>query len=326
MAEPIRRVAVTGAAGYIGRRLVSALEADSRVESVLAIDLLPMASEVSHKVTFLRHDITEPLAASLSDHGVDALVHLAFLLNPSLDRPRSREVNIAGAVQVLRSCAEAGVGHIVYLSSSTVYGAHPDNPTELIEESPVRPVRGFKYSEDKACVEGLLSDFLEQYPRMTVSLLRACPVMGPSADNFIAKAFSKPFLVGVSRHDPEMQLCHEDDVVEIIRACTLSRSEGTYNVAGGSTIRWSQMVRSMGRRLVRLPAWIIYPITELTWRLGLQKDSPAVGLDFIRYPWVVDTTKLRKELGFGAMRTSREAWDSFARRARSAGTGEVRQC
>ena len=317
---------MTGASGYIGRKLVSALERDCGVERVLAIDLRPVDGKASPKVTFVPHDITQPFADALSDHGVDALVHLAFLLNPSLDPVRSREVNVGGAMQAFRSCAEAGVDHIVYLSSSTVYGAHPDNPTMLTEDSPTRPVGGFLYAEDKASIEGLLNDFIKQYPRMTVSLLRACPVMGPSADNFIAKAFSKPFLVGVSRHDPEMQLCHEDDVVEIIRACTLSRSEGTYNVAGGSTIRWSQMVRSMGRRLVRLPAWIIYPITELTWRLGLQKDSPAVGLDFIRYPWVVDTTKLRKELGFGAMRTSREAWDSFARRAQSAGTGEVRQC
>ena len=326
MTEPVRRVAVTGASGYIGRKLVSALEQDCSVETVLAIDLLPMDEKADSKVTFLAHDITHPFADALSDHGVDALVHLAFLLNPSLDLVRSREVNVGGAIQVFRSCAEAGVGHIVYLSSSTVYGARPDNPTMLTEESPMRPVVGFQYGEDKASVEGLISDFLKQEPRMTASVLRACPVMGPNADSFIAKTFSKPFLVGVSGHDPEMQLCHEDDMVEVIRACTLARSEGVFNVAGDRTVRWSEMVRAMGRRLVKLPAWIIYPLTELTWRLKLQKDSPAVGLDFIRYPWVVDTAKLRKELGFGAMRTSREAWDSFARRTQPAATGEVRQC
>ena len=326
MTEPVRRVAVTGASGYIGRKLVSALEQDCSVETVLAIDLLPINGKAASKVTFLVHDITQPFPDVLSDQGIDALVHLAFLLNPSLDRSRSRDVNVGGAQQVLRSCAEARVGHIVYLSSSTVYGAHPDNPTMLTEESPMRPVGGFQYGEDKASVEGLLNDFLQREPLMTASVLRVCPVMGPSADNFIAAAFSKPFLVGVSALDPEMQLCHEDDVVEIIRACTLSRSEGTYNVAGDSTIRWSEMVRSMGKGLVRLPAWIIYPITELAWRLGLQKDSAAVGLDFIRYPWIVDTAKLRRELGFGPMHTSQEAWDSFARRAQPAATGEVKQC
>ena len=326
MTEPIRRLAVTGAAGYIGRKLVSALESDSRIEKVLAIDILPMDGQTSSRVSFLRHDITRPFAAALSDHGIEALVHLAFLLNPSLDRLRSKRVNVDGARQAFHSCAEAGVGHVVYLSSSTVYGAYPDNPTELTEEHPMRPVSGFRYGEDKAAVEGLLIDFTRRNPRLTASILRACPVMGPSADNFIAAAFSKPFLVGVSGHDPEMQLCHEDDVVEVIRACTLSRSEGIYNVAGGGTILWSEMVRSMGRRLVRLPAWIIYPLTDLTWRLRLQRDSPAVGLDFIRYPWVVSTAKLRQDLGFGQMRTSREAWDSFVRRTQPAATGEVRQC
>ena len=326
MTEPVRRVAVTGAAGYIGRKLVTALELDSTVESVLAIDLLPLAGHVSSKVAFLRHDITLPFTAALSDHRVDALVHLAFVLNPSRDRNRSREVNVGGALQALRSCAQAGVGHVVYLSSSTVYGAHPDNPAELTEESPMRPVSGFQYGEDKVEVEGLLADWVKRDPRMTASVLRACPVMGPSADNFIAEAFSKPFLVGVLGHDPEMQLCHEDDVVEVIRACTLSRSVGVYNVAGDRAIRWSEMVRAMGRRLVRLPARITYPLTELTWRIKLQNDSPAVGLDFIRYPWVVSTAKLRRELGFGPMRTSQEAWDSFARRTQPTGAGEVSQC
>ena len=326
MTEPVRRVAVTGAAGYIGRKLVTALELDSTVESVVAIDLLPLAGHVSSKVAFLRHDITLPFATALSDHRVDALVHLAFVLNPSRDRNRSREVNVGGALQALRSCAQAGVGHVVYLSSSTVYGAHPDNPAELTEESPMRPVSGFQYGEDKVEVEGLLDDWVKRDPRMTASVLRACPVMGPSADNFIATAFSKPFLVGVFGHDPEMQLCHEDDAVEVIRACTLSRSEGVYNVAGDGTIHWSEMVRAMGRRLVRLPAWIIYPLTELTWRLRLQQDSPAVGLDFIRYPWIMSTEKLRRELGLGPFRTSQEVWDSFARRTQPAGAGEVTRC
>ena len=326
MTEPVRRVAVTGAAGYIGRKLVTALELDSTVESVVAIDLLPLAGHVSSKVAFLRHDITLPFATALSDHRVDALVHLAFVLNPSRDRNRSREVNVGGALQALRSCAQAGVGHVVYLSSSTVYGAHPDNPAELTEESPMRPVSGFQYGEDKVEVEGLLDDWVKRDPRMTASVLRACPVMGPSADNFIAAAFSKPFLVGVSGHDPGMQLCHEDDAVEVIRACTLARSEGVYNVAGDGTIHWSEMVRAMGRRLVRLPAWIIYPLTELTWRLRLQQDSPAVGLDFIRYPWIMSTEKLRRELGLGPFRTSQEVWDSFARRTQPAGSGEVTRC
>ncbi len=315
MAEPVRRVAVTGAAGYVGRRLVEALAQEPRVDEVLAIDVLPMAAERSPKVVSMRRDVTRPIAAALSDHGIDALVHLAFLLNPGRDTRRSREVNVGGAEQVFRSCLQAGVRHVVYLSSATVYGARPDNPAALTEDSPVRPVRGFRYAEDKAAVESLLSGLVERNPRTTAAVLRACPIIGPTADNFIARAFSKPLLIGVLGHDPPMQLCHEDDAVDAIRACALERRSGVYNLAGSRTIRWSEMVHAMGRRLVNLPAWIVYPLTGLAWRLRLQDDSPAAGLDFIRYPWVVSTEKIGRELGIRPALTSKEAWNSFARRA-----------
>ena len=312
MVEPVRRVAVTGAAGYIGRRFVWRLEEDDEVERVLAIDVLPMAEDASSKVVFLQQDITRPISSDLSEHDIDAVVHLAFLMGPGRDRSRYRDINVGGAAQVFRSCVDADVRHIVYLSSSTVYGARRDNPPALTEESPVRPLRGFHYGEDKAEVEGLLRELVEEHPHVTSTVLRACPVVGPTADNFIARAFTRSFLIGVSGQDPELQLCHEDDAVEVVRACTLGRSAGVYNLAGDGMIRWSEMARTIGSRLVTLPAWAVYPLIELTWRLRLQGESPAVGLDFVRYPWVVSTDKLRRELSITPVYSSKEAWGSFA--------------
>jgi len=314
MTEPVRRLAVTGAAGYVGSVLIDRLDKDKEVEHVLAIDVRPMPRETSGKVTFLQHDVSESISSSLDQHAIDAVAHLAFLLNPERDHQASRRTNIAGASRVFESCVEAGVGHIVYLSSTTVYGAHADNPTELTEDSPLRPVSGFTYGQDKATAEGLLSNLLAEQPEITATVLRACPVMGPTADNFIAHAFSKPFLVRVHGHDPELQLCHEDDVAEVLRVCAINRASGVYNLAGKDTMRWSEMVNAFGRRMISLPSWAIYPMTELTWRLRIQNESPAVGLDFIRYPWTVSTDKLRRELGIVPSHSSRDAWESFTLR------------
>jgi len=55
---------------------------------------------------------------------------------------------------------------------------------------------------------------------------------------------------------------------------------------------------------------VIYPLTQLSWWLGVQKDSPAVGLDLIRYPMVVSTGKL-KATGFSFRYSSQEALMSF---------------
>ena len=270
------RIAVTGSSGYVGRGLIERLERDDAVEEILAIDVRPPSREQSAKVVFRRHD--------------------------------------GGIANVLEAGARAGVSYVLYVSSSTVYGAHADNPCGLMEEATVHPVKSFQYGENKAEAETLLASFIEHRPSMTSTVLRVCPVMGPNADNFISKAFSKPVLVSVRGYDPPMQLVHEDDLTDVLATCLTARPSGVYNVAGRGTIRWSEMATAYGRRLIPLPAPLLYGLTELTWRLRLQSDSPASGLDFIRYPWTVSTEKIERELGVKFRHSSAEAWEGFVRR------------
>ena len=139
------RVAVTGAAGSIGARLVESLAASSNVDAVVALDAHPI--DLTHpKVVSYQHDISQPVDSIFKEHGVQSVVHLAFQLKPGRNREAARRVNVGGTARVLQSCQAANVRHILYLSSTTVYGAHPGNDTPFTEESPVRPVRGFQYA------------------------------------------------------------------------------------------------------------------------------------------------------------------------------------
>ncbi len=113
-----------------------------------------------------------------------------------------------------------------------------------------------------------------------------------------------------------MQLLHENDLAEIITRCTLSPAPGVYNVAGEGLIRWSEMSRMFGRRLLKMPAPLLYALTGATWVLRLQSDSSAVGLDFIRYRWTVGTEKVRRQLGVTFRHSSRDTWESFVRQKR----------
>ena len=69
-----------------------------------------------------------------------------------------------------------------------------------------------------------------------------------------------------------------------------------------------------GGKLLRLPAPLLYGVTELSWLLRMQSSTPACGLDFIRYPWVVSGDKLEREHGLRAERGSEEAWSAFVSR------------
>ena len=311
MREAIRRVAVTGAAGYVAGAFIRGLESLDQIDEVLAIDINRPLRSYSSKVAFLHQDVTSEIGGILQEHRVQAVVHLAYVLNPGHDRSSIRRVNVGGLVQVLAGCADADVQHIIYLSSTSVYGAHPDNPPLITENFPLRPVKGFQYSEDKVRSEELLNRFTAEHPKVTCTLLRACPVLGPTADNFIARAFSRSRPVSIRGCDPRLQFLHEDDLADIMCMCLVQRVSRVYNVAGDGSIRWSEMADIAGRELLNVPARLLYGVTELAWRLRLQNDSPACGLDFIRYPWNVATDRIKRELGVKFRYSSPEAWKSF---------------
>lgn len=278
---------------------------------ILATDIRPPSIQFSDKVEFASWDVTESSPDIFSSHRIDTVIHLAYILNPARRKTWAKRVNVVGNDNVLRASREAGVKHVVYLSSTSVYGAHADNPALLTETDPVRPVEGFQYSQDKIAAESRLSEFAARNPESIVTILRTCPVMGPSANNFIANAFKKPILPAIGSADPPMQFLHEDDLVLTLARCLKLRPRGVYNLAGDGTICWSEIVSMMECPLIRLPAPAWYFLTSAAWNLRLQSDSPACGLDFIRYRWTASAEKLKAELGIEFRHTSRSAWESY---------------
>ena len=335
------RVAVTGAAGYIGGGLIRRLETDETVDYILALDIRRPRRAFSDKTAFSQLDVSAPFPDLFRERGINSVVHLAFMLAPPrgdgdtpLARPRAADrnapssvylrpdgrapdaawqVNVRGVRNALEACANADVRHILYLSSASVYGARDGNPEFVTEDHPADPIFGFRYSEDKFIAESFLMGFAERHPSVPVTIIRACPVVGPNADNFIANAFRQPILPMMGGYDPEMQFLHEDDLTDALVRCLKLRPGGVYNAAADGAIRWSRMARMMGRRTLRLPPAVWRGLTAAGWRLRLQSVSPPAGLDFITYPWTVNSNKIKRALDMRFRHSSCEAWRSYAR-------------
>ncbi len=313
MADDTKAVAITGASGYIGSRLLRRLEDEEGIRKLVAIDV-HSPTEPIHNMAAYRMDVAEPIDSALLAHRVTTLVHLAFITQPGRNRREVnsiRQTNLDTLRSVLESCVRAGVNHVVYLSSYTVYGAHPDNPIPITDSAPLRPLPDFAYGYDKYLSEQILQEFQEQHPDIAVTILRSCVVLGPSANNYVAKAFFRPWLLGVWNHNPPMQFVYENDLARVLTIVVQQRLAGVFNVAGDGVVFYREMAEMIGSRLLMLPAFLAVSLTQLTWNLRIQVDSPGAGMALIKYPIVLSTGKLHEVTGYRFWHTSLETLTAF---------------
>jgi len=305
-------IAITGISGYVGTKLLKHLDGIDEVQKIIGIDTREPEFS-SAKLRFYRRDIREPLDELFEENRIDTAVHLAFILRPTRQTHLTRQIDVEGTKNLVNACRQSNVKHLLYLSSHTVYGAHRDNLVPLTEESPLRPVDGFQYSHDKVEAERILREFKSSTRNITLTILRSCPVIGPGAIGSATTIMFQPLImVGVIGYDPPLQFVHEDDLTGLLGAFITSPKEGTYNVAGDGTLRYSDVARLLGKRLLKLPGKLLELVISFSWSTHLQSASPASGLEFIKYPPVVSTEKVKSEVGFTFKYSSREALSSFA--------------
>lgn len=314
MEQPPKSVAITGASGYVGARLLRKLEGEEDISKLVAIDTLPPTVPIRNMAAY-RMSVTKPIDGALNRHNVSTVVHLAFIARRGRNRQEVdsiRETNLAALESVLKSSARAGVNHIVYLSSHTVYGAHADNPVPLTDAAPLRPIPDFPYGYDKFLSEQMLQEFQETHPDIAVTILRSCMVLGPSAGNYITTAFFRPWLLGVIDYNPPLQFVYEDDLARILTIVIQRRLAGIFNVAGDGVVFYKEFAETIKSRLINLPAFLAYGLAQLSWNLHLQRESTACGLDLVRYPMVLSTGKLHQATGYRFWHTSMETLSAFA--------------
>src|SRR3712207_4074044 len=109
------RVVVVGATGNAGTSLLRALVDEPRVESILGL-ARRRPRLAWPKTAWAQADVSRD---DLEPHfrGADAVVHLAWLIQPSRDLETLRATNVDGSARVFEAAARAGVGAVVYASS-----------------------------------------------------------------------------------------------------------------------------------------------------------------------------------------------------------------
>jgi UDP-glucose 4-epimerase len=180
----MNRYVVTGGAGFIGSSLVRALLGQD-AERIIVIDNFFTGrernlEEVRDRVELHRADIRRYEEIAPLFRGAGVVFHLAAI--PSVPRSisepvPSHQVNIDGTFNVLRACAEASVGRVVYAASSSAYGGSDVLPkVETMPPDPKSP-----YAAQKLAGEYYARVFASCFELETVSL-RYFNVYGPRQD------------------------------------------------------------------------------------------------------------------------------------------------
>jgi len=285
-------VAITGASGYLGKLLISALTMDRKVERVIAMDILPPSKpHQSKKVEFIQIDVCKDDITKVIKEA-DVLVHMAFILWRYPDSKQLDKVNVRASCNVFDAAVKAHVKKLIFTSSTVAYGIHADNPIPLTEEHPLRPNAELYYSMHKAACEKKLHEIQVKNPQMLITILRPCAIAGPNAPPGQFDAYISDPAIVVQGYDPPAQLVHEDDVIEALKLAIHKDLPGVFNVTGDGTQSLRQATESRDGRVVALPLFIIKPLLWLLWRTGKTLAAPEWILMSL-HPFIASNNKLR---------------------------------
>ncbi|MCB2126477.1 MAG: NAD-dependent epimerase/dehydratase family protein [Rhodobacteraceae bacterium] len=257
-----RPVFVTGATGFIGRRLVAALVAAGADVGVL-----------TRSRSGLR-DLPKgvrPVIGALTDEAAlaRALSGTAVLFNLAYDVRATAAANLAGFERLLSAARSARVGRIVHLSSIVVYDAWP--AADCSEAGSTGRPGGSAYRQAKIAMEKRL---LAQ--PLPAAILEPTIVYGPGSALW-TDGFATALLAGgVVLPEPE-GLCNGVFVEDVVQACLKAATlpdlgRERFVISGPEPFPWSALLQGYARALGRGEVFRV-PAAELLARLGPKPDE-----------------------------------------------------
>jgi nucleoside-diphosphate-sugar epimerase len=302
------RVALTGASGYTGGRVLGTLR--GRGDDVTALVRAASVTEGLRRsgATLVEGDLASDEAVRRLVDGADAVVHVAAVYRTA-GHPDSyyRDVNVGGTERLLEAAAAGGVRRFVHTSTVGVHG-HVKNPP-ADETAPVSP--GDVYQATKAEAEALALDF-HRRRGVPVAVVRPGAIYGPGETRllklFRAIARGRYALVGDGRsfYHP----VYIDDLVQgFLLALDREAAVGeSFLICGPEYVSQAELAaliaRHTGGRVLpfRLPAgpiqWAGDVVEALCVPLGIDPPLHRRRVDFWTKSRAFSIEKARKVLGY----------------------------
>ena len=299
------RIAVTGANGFIGRHLLD--RAAQRGD-----DIRPLTRANGPDLATASADAW---AGALT--GCDTCIHLAGAL-PGASKDATFGANVTGTAALLGGCAQAGVQHLIFVSSIGVLGYYttprrgPMRPDDI-------PAPHGDYARSKLDAERLLRDRAANLG-VALTILRPPLVYGPSNQGSFAalvRLLERLPVLPFGGLDTRRDLVGVRNLADCLLTLAFERCEGLYHVTDRQTVSMTELVRKIlqangwKRRLISLPdplrrMAMSAPVTNATARrlFGDMEvdDSALVAASSWKPPYSLDE-EIAFSAGSGAVET-----------------------
>ena len=253
------KVALIGASGFVGTRLLSLLREDNKYE-LTNIDLLP--SHFFNDITIIG-DVREQAQMDEKLAGFDCVVLLAAQHRDDVS-PISLyyDTNVGGMKVTLNAMEKNGISRLVFFSSVAVYGLNKDNPDESFTPDPFN-----HYGKSKWQAEQVLQDWYKTHQDWNVNIIRPTVIFGErnrgNVYNLLRQISSGRFLM-VGKGNNVKSMAYVGNVVAFVKFMIDNVKEGynVFNYIDKPDMTMNELVPHVGKVLgkqipaIHFPYWL----------------------------------------------------------------------
>lgn len=290
-------VLVTGAGGFIGRRVVFAAN-----NSGFGVTTIVRKLHLSDVRSVIQHDLTLPLG---NLPPVDWIFHLAGAYAGAGDE-ELRRADLQIAHNVIHWGLEAGIKNWIFASAAEVYG---DVYGRATEEAPTQPV--IPYGRAKLMVEQLFMKKTKDIPNRRVVIFRIGEVYGSEGRliNELAIRLQRGFCPWPGTGHVPVSFVHVDDVAQAFLRAVQNAPVGVsvYNVADDMPVTWRDFLVCIAQLLgVKPPVFLPKPLVHLyaagstlaSWAARRERVLTSRAIRLITTPKALSNARLKREMGF----------------------------
>ena len=303
-----KKIAVTGATGFLGSHLCERLIGEGYQVSILARDEDKARVFEGRVAKTIIGDIADKNAVAELVAGNDIVVHLVSNFRTASGPPESyHHINVDGTAAVLEAAEKAGVERLVHCSTIGVHGSVQVTPAN--EETPFRP--GDLYQETKVISENLVRSAIGK-TAMEIVIVRPCSIYGPGDMRMLKmfKMLSKGSFPMVGPCKENFHAVYIDDLIDgFMLALTRPEANGeTFIIGGESYLSLNDYVNVVAEAVgappprLRFPYWLFYGAAvvceAICVPLRIEPPLHRRRVRFYKNNRAFDISKARARLGY----------------------------